>query len=259
MLFLFLSFLFAMSQLTWAKPQCEQKYGIWATEADGVRHVVYGSDGVAYNSNVYFEEWRQSKLAWRASAKITCSNGAVTCYALVENASGLPGDDSTTDVVLEEIDENADGLPEWVVFAGLGQGLYYSGGAKVEWFNGFGPTEYDRITMPNIYRFLDCRERGELALFIPAGVSDASFFDQLLEKSKDRRVRAFITATQKPPDRIFRQRATQMLLRLQRRSRKLPSLVGGARIIRRVAILGFARREYRFVFIGLDRTLAGFV
>jgi hypothetical protein len=76
--FLLLAVLFAVPQLALAKPQCDQKYGIWASEADGVRYVVYGSDGVAYNSDVYFEEWRQSKLAWRAKAKVTCSNGAVT-------------------------------------------------------------------------------------------------------------------------------------------------------------------------------------
>lgn len=201
LMFLFLTVLIAIPQLAWANPQCDQKYGIWATEAEGVRYVVYGSDGVAYNSNVYFEEWRQSRLAWRANAKVTCSNGAVICYALVENASGLTGDDAITDVALEEIDENADGLAEWVVFAALGQRLHNSGGAKVEWFNGFGPTD-DRTTMPNTYRFLDCREPGEFALFIPAGEPGDSLVEQLLEKSKDRRVRAFIAATYKPTARM---------------------------------------------------------
>jgi hypothetical protein len=200
--FLLLAVLFAVPQLALAKPQCDQKYGIWASEADGVRYVVYGSDGVAYNSDVYFEEWRQSKLAWRAKAKVTCSNGAVTCYGLVENASGLTGDEAITDVVIEEIDEEADGLPEWVVFAGLGQRLYYGGGAKVEWFNDFGPSEDDRITMPNVYRFFDCREQGELALFIPAGDSGKSLVDQLLNESNDRLVRAFISATFKPTARM---------------------------------------------------------
>ena len=202
LMFLFLTALFAIPQVGWSKPQCDQKYGIWAAEADGVRYVVYGSNGVAYNSDVYFEEWRQSKLAWRAKAKVTCSSGAVTCCGLVENASGLSGDEAMTDVVLEEIDEDADGLPEWVVFAGLGQRLYYSGGAKVEWFNDFGPSENDRITMPNVYRFFDCRKQGELALFIPAGGSGKSFVDLLLKESEDRLVRAFILATFKPTARM---------------------------------------------------------
>lgn len=202
LMFLFLTVLFVIPQLAWAKPQCDQKYGIWATEADGVRYVVYGSDGVAYSSNVYFEEWRQSRLAWRANAKVTCSNGAVICYALVENASGLTGDDATTGVALEEIDENADGLPEWVVFAALGQSLYYSGGAKVEWFNGFGPAEDDRVTMPNIYQFFDCREPGELKLYRPAGESADTFLESYLARFSDRRTKAFIKASLERTPRI---------------------------------------------------------
>ncbi|MDP3526103.1 MAG: hypothetical protein Q8S27_16120 [Hoeflea sp.] len=202
LMFLFLAVLFWVPQWAWAKPQCEQDYAIWVSEADGVRHIVYGSEEVRYYSNVYFEEWRQSKLAWRSKGMVTCSNGAVICYANVENASDLGGDDATTSVVIEEIDENADGLPEWVVFAGLGQSIYYDGGAKVEWFNGFGLPEDDRVTMPNVYRFLSCRERRELVLSNPADDSWHTLLEELSGKSEDRRVLAFITATYKPTARM---------------------------------------------------------
>lgn len=63
---LFLAVSLMVPQWAWANPQCEQDYAIWVSEADGVRHIVYGSEGVRYYSNVYFEEWRQSRLAWRS-------------------------------------------------------------------------------------------------------------------------------------------------------------------------------------------------
>lgn len=197
-----LTVLFMVPQAAWSNPQCEQDYAIWVSETGNVRHIVYGSEGVRYYSDVYFEEWRESKLAWRARASVTCSNGAVTCYALVENASGSTGDDGITSIVIEQIDENADGLPEWVVFAALGQSLYYNGGAKVKWFNGFGQGQYDRVTMPNIYQFFDCREPGELKLYRPVGESADKFLESYLARFSDRRTKAFIKASLERTPRI---------------------------------------------------------
>lgn len=194
--------LLSVPHWAFAKPKCEQDNAIWANQANGVRHIVYGTNGIRYGSEVYFEEWRQSKLAWRAKAVVTCSNGASICYAMVENASGLAGDDANTDIVVEEIDEDSDDLPEWVIFAALGQNLYYSGGAKVEWFNEFIPAEDDRVTMPNIYQFFDCREPGELKLYRPAGESADTFLERYLAKFSDRRTKAFIKASLERTPRI---------------------------------------------------------
>ncbi|ANP86033.1 hypothetical protein BA011_10045 [Rhizobium leguminosarum] len=137
---------------------CTNSTAIWSNEGQGVRHIVYGTDGINYGSNIYFEEWRGSQLAWRARGSVTCSNGASTCYGMVRNASGLTGDDETTDVVLETIDADSDGLADWVIFAGLGQKLYYTNGADVNWFNGFQPGNQERVLLPNIYKFLSCRK-----------------------------------------------------------------------------------------------------
>ncbi|MEW9837991.1 hypothetical protein [Mesorhizobium marinum] len=156
---------------SWAQAQCKNETAIWATERDGIRHVVYGSNGVTLSSRVLFEEWRNSKLAWQVSASVTCSNGHSICRVMVPNASGLPGDAGQTVAIVEEIDQDGDGLSEWVVFAALGQMLYYAGGAKVVWYNDFKPGEFDRILIPNRYRFLACRDGG-----VP--ISDAEGADE---------------------------------------------------------------------------------
>ena len=147
---------------TQAWAQCSDKRAIWTHEMGEVRHVVYGTEGVNYASKIYFEEWRSGKLAWRGGGEVTCSNGASTCYGLIRNHIG---EDNTTDVVLEQIDEDRDGIAEWVIFAGLSQALWYSEGLEVEWFNGFKREDpSDRIQASNIYKLSGCREKDELVL-----------------------------------------------------------------------------------------------
>ena len=141
-----------------ASSQCTDDTAVWSVEHAGITHLVYGLDGF-YFSTVYVEEWRESKLAWRTKSQVTCSNGVSTCYLMVDNA--VPddnGETSTTDVVIEAIDDNHDGLSERLILAGLYQSLHYAGGAKVEWFNGFKPVEDERPTAPNIYKFLKCQD-----------------------------------------------------------------------------------------------------
>lgn len=151
--------LLAASAATTFAQQCQKKNAVWVNERDGVRYVIYGTDGFEMFSAVNLEEWRDDKLAWRAKANVTCSNGVSVCYLLIENASGLSGDDATTSIVVEQIDEHGDGLSEWVVLAGMDSALWYSGGAKVEWFNGFKPkTTDERVIAPNIYSFESCHE-----------------------------------------------------------------------------------------------------
>lgn len=64
---------------------------IWESINDNKRHLIYGTDGLNYGSQVVIEEWRDNELAWKLDATVTCSNGAVICYLLVPNASGLSG------------------------------------------------------------------------------------------------------------------------------------------------------------------------
>lgn len=142
-----------------AQESCTDELAVWSSERDGVQNLIYGTEGMRYFSEVTFEEWRQSELAWRGRGRISCSNGQATCYVAVEN-NVKPADEEPgyTDVVIEKIDENEDGLSEWIIMAGLYQAIYYGGGARVEWFNGFTPEEYERVQMPSIYKFLRCDE-----------------------------------------------------------------------------------------------------
>lgn len=145
-----------------AAEKCSDKRAIWAHDMGDVRHVVYGTEGVNYFSTIYFEEWRSGKLAWRGGGEITCSNGASTCYGLIRNNLG---DDGVTEVVLEQIDEDQDGIADWVVFAGLSQALWYNEGLKVDWLNGFNQEDpSDRIQASNIYRLAGCRATDAVAL-----------------------------------------------------------------------------------------------
>lgn len=148
----------ALSSTAYAQ-QCQNKDGVWVHEDDGIRHVLYGTDGLNMFSEVNLEEWRGDRLAWRAKGTVTCSNGVSVCYLLLPNNSGLSGNDATTSIIIEQIDEHNDGLGEWVVLAAMNSALWYSGGAKVEWFDGFRPEpEDERVTAPNVYRLEKCRK-----------------------------------------------------------------------------------------------------
>lgn len=144
----------------WA--QCSDKRAVWTHDMGDTKHVVFGTDGMNYASKIYFEEWRGGKLAWRGGGEVTCSNGASTCYGLIRNHIG---EGNITDVVLEQIDENRDGVADWVIFAGLSQALWYSEGLEVEWFNGFKREDpSDRIQASNIYKLSGCRDKDEIVL-----------------------------------------------------------------------------------------------
>ncbi|WP_395517544.1 hypothetical protein [Pseudorhizobium flavum] len=152
-----------------AAPKCDDQRAIWATEADGVRRIVYGSDGVqSTDTRIFFEEWRNGRLAWRVEAEGTCSNGASICSAMVRNNEAKDGtsEPGMTDAIIEVIDHDGDEVADYVIFAGLGQSLYYSGGAKASWFNGFAPAEGDMVLLPNIYKFLGCRKKAEIELTV---------------------------------------------------------------------------------------------
>lgn len=137
---------------------CPVERAIYASGASEDRVIVYGLRRAANIEEVRFEGWRDKTLLWRATAEFTCSNGASTCYILVEGEEDGPGD--PTAAVFETIADHGED-PYWVIFAGLGQKLYYSRGPKVEWFI---PEEkqFDLLALPNIYRFDACRETDAL-------------------------------------------------------------------------------------------------
>ncbi|MGB3833597.1 MAG: hypothetical protein WA975_17245 [Mesorhizobium sp.] len=134
---------------------CEDKDAIWSASTDKARYVIYSTDGLNMFGDVTLEQWRSQKLVWRTSGKGTCPNRVVVCYLALTNNLIAPA--NGTSVLIEKIDENGDGVGDWVVFAGL-QSVWYAGGAKVEWFNGFVPEdEDDRQTAPNIFQLDSCR------------------------------------------------------------------------------------------------------
>jgi hypothetical protein len=143
--------------------RCDDQTAIWATpERNGVRHLLYGTSAITMWSGIFIEEWRHGKRAWRTKAGwATCSNGEVTCTAYFADETMSDGG---VGAVIEQIDDDGDGLSEYIVLAGLVQDLYYGGGAAVDWDDGFEPLRseelgYERAyPSSNVFRFFDCRK-----------------------------------------------------------------------------------------------------
>lgn len=169
MLRLFIAAVFLVASFSAARSHCEEGNAIWAAEEGDKRYVVYRSRGISGTAfgGFIIEEWRQARLAWRLEADASCSMGHVTCHIAVRNTLEPPGEEWSSAVV-ERINPNDDHVAEWLVFAGLQQKLWYSGGAKVVWFSGFGPEEYERATPPNVYRLHSCRTDPEPQPPMPA-------------------------------------------------------------------------------------------
>lgn len=145
-----------------ASAECDDTTAIWATaEDDGVRHLLYGTSSITMWSGIFIEEWRSGKRAWRTKAAwATCSNGEVTCSVQFSDETSSDGGASA---VIERIDEDRDGLAEWIVLAGLREELYYGGGAAVEWDEGFRPEDDDgmserAVPSSNAFKFFACRK-----------------------------------------------------------------------------------------------------
>lgn len=137
---------------------CDNSNAQWVAEADEARFVLYGTKGLNYASKLYLEQWRKDKLAWRGRGSVTCSLGASICYALMRT-DGEPNGryPDTVDIELETIDEDDNGVPEWVVLAAFSQTVYGARrGLQVEWFNGFKPDASPYPLAPNIYKFDGC-------------------------------------------------------------------------------------------------------
>lgn len=86
---------------------------------------------------------------------------------MLEDASGKTGDDGLASAVIESIDADGDGIDEWVILAAAAQTLYYSGGLKVIWYNGFENPKGERILPANVFKLLSCRKSKDLVLFEP--------------------------------------------------------------------------------------------
>ena len=160
-----------------AKRPCTNADAVWSHAGSDHQTVFYyfqrpgeGTINTSTAGSLRIEQWRGSKLAWRQNGRWAYSNGNPVLSVTME-ANGY-GDNQATDrdqnqgeapeayAVMETIDANADGLSDWIILAGLNQATYYSGGAKVEWFNGFVPDKDARQILPeNIYRFLACKKQ----------------------------------------------------------------------------------------------------
>lgn len=160
----------ASTAQSYAAPQCEDRKAIWANDGDGSRYIVYGPFGIV-NGDVFFENWRGNRLAFRVKGSVNCSNGVSLCVlSLADNSEAAAGNGEMkeTEVAVETIDDNGDGLSEYAVFASLSQTLYYAEGLKnVEWFNGFVPNLSEPVVLPNVYKFFGCRKTDEINLDAP--------------------------------------------------------------------------------------------
>lgn len=105
---------------------------------------------------MFIEEWRNGKRAWRTvAARVTCSDDVCTARF----ADETPPEE--VEAAIESIDEDGDGLSDYLVLAGLAQELYYRGGAKVEWDEGFLAKKYGGMFErpspgSNVFKFLRC-------------------------------------------------------------------------------------------------------
>ncbi|MCZ7861067.1 hypothetical protein O9X98_06575 [Agrobacterium salinitolerans] len=155
----------ASTSSAFAVPPCDEQRAIWANDRDGIRYVVYGRDGIQNgHSDIFFENWQGNRLAWRVRGSVDCSNGVSICSLTIADNSEDGGSDPE-DAVVETIDDDGDGVSEYVIFASLSQNLYYSKGLKsVEWLNGFKPEDAEQLILPNVYKFLGCRKTKEIDL-----------------------------------------------------------------------------------------------
>jgi hypothetical protein len=159
-----------LAMIVWLTPggahaaRCDDEHATWeALSEGGIRHTLaIKPDYQVAGSIARIEEWRGGKLIWRLQGEILCSNGDVTCQLSLPNMmdpdNPAKGEDDYTTVVVEQIDDDGDRNADWIVLANLHQKLYYSGGANVEFVNGFGRTSDDeRMLAPNVYKFAGCR------------------------------------------------------------------------------------------------------
>jgi hypothetical protein len=153
-----LAVLFAVFYPNMAIALCTNSDAVWSADQEDEHYVIYGTDGIEYGSKISIEKWHHKQLIWRGHAYESFSNGYVVRRLSFDNASGGTGFDGETDAVLETIDENNDGLYDWITLAAIEQSLHYAGGLKVKWFHG-KPKLYDEpITIPDVYRFLACKK-----------------------------------------------------------------------------------------------------
>ncbi|RWA98305.1 hypothetical protein [Mesorhizobium sp.] len=146
----------AASQAT-AGESCTSHDAVWSHESRGSTWRYYTTGSAWTMRDAFIEKWTGQKLDYRIKGEWTCSNGAVICQVIMPTKpldSPTDAADGTVNAVFEEIDENGDRVPEWVVLAGLGQAYYYSAGPRYDFVNGDEPPH--RSYIPNVFKYETC-------------------------------------------------------------------------------------------------------
>ena len=155
-----------------ALANCDWNRIIWATEQRGERWVLYFGDTFShYGTNAYLELWKAREIKLRMYGLFSCSQGQVVCRLFViddhytPQAYFLPHDDvkpgkEITRAILEDLDANADGRLDFLILAGLRQGLYYGIRPDEKYADIYDPKYSDGVHLPhgNIFSYLNCRK-----------------------------------------------------------------------------------------------------
>jgi hypothetical protein len=156
-----------------ASANCTDNEAEWEAEGkDGNFYQMFSTQTSAALTGFVFYEWRNNRAeqwknnphgykggmqSWELPAKFECSFEDSICKIFVPvNKAGGSGKSSVISAIVDMIDEDKNGLSEIVVFGGLEQLLSESGGASVEWKNGFSPNKSETVTLPNVFRFQIC-------------------------------------------------------------------------------------------------------
>lgn len=146
----------ASALATDAAVACSNADAVWVADDDTGRTVLRTPEGPAWGWIASFERWEKGARVWQLDAEISCSLGQGICQVAVPNMMGAKDEtENLTNAVVERIDENDDDVSDWIIFAGLGENLYYGGGANVIWSPGFDQVK--RIQIPNIFQLAGCR------------------------------------------------------------------------------------------------------
>lgn len=135
---------------------CPQGSPVWHAENNGTNYFIYGTYGLNHGSQVSIEGWQGTQKAWVSDGTVSCSNGASICYLTVKNEREEPSI-GESHIVVETIDDDRNGTPEWVVLASFGQTMWPVWGLQAEWSEGI---EKAPIYPPNIYKLFDCQQSG---------------------------------------------------------------------------------------------------
>ena len=145
--------------------KCNDDRAVWSSESDGYTIQLMLSRSLHSDplvSGVFvFSAIKDGSVHWTTEGAVRCSQGMPICSIDVPSTNG-----TFDGAIVENIDENADGLSEWIIFAGLEQQLYYAGGLAGE-FPDSAASVTTKPLLPNQFKLVSCRPENEVLIPMP--------------------------------------------------------------------------------------------